>query len=67
MCEVKGSSAAGWLVECDIEAECLFRRSTKFQLNILLSLNIYKHVMMFVRTCDGDITNFSINIGLIRG
>jgi len=29
MCEVKGSSAAGWLVECDIEAECFVSEKHK--------------------------------------
>ena len=63
MCEVKGSSAAGWL-NAILRRNVFFRISTKFQLNTLLSLKIYNHVMMFVRICDGDTTDFSINIGL---
>ena len=34
---------------------------------ITLIKDMYKDVMTFVRTCDGDTTDFSINIGLHQG
>ena len=34
---------------------------------ITLIKDMYKNAMTFVRTCDGDTTDFSINIGLHQG
>ena len=34
---------------------------------IILIKDMYKDVMTFVRTCDSDTTDFSINIGLHQG
>ena len=34
---------------------------------ITLIKDMYKNVMMFVRTCGGDTTDFAINIGLHQG
>ena len=43
-------------------------RSTKSQLSTLpSSKDMYKNAMTFVRTCDGNTTDFSINIGLHQG
>jgi hypothetical protein len=42
-------------------------RSTKYQLSALPSSRICNNAMTFVRTCDGDTSDFPIKIGLHQG